>query len=80
MIKEASQSLVPGGHIAILDGKQPENLPSWLFKIVLKLGGPFGYTPEYFNVRPWESVERYFKETSFETRYGGMIYILSGTV
>ncbi len=80
VIKEASQSLVSGGHIAILDGKQPENLPSWLFKIVLKLGGPFGYTSKYFNVRPWESVERYFKETSFETRYGGMIYILSGTV
>ncbi len=79
VIKAASQSIVPGDHLSILDGKQPENLPSWLFKIVLKLGGPFGYTPEYFNVRPWESVERYFKETSFETRYGGMIYILSGT-
>jgi demethylmenaquinone methyltransferase/2-methoxy-6-polyprenyl-1,4-benzoquinol methylase len=79
VIKAASQSLVSGGHLSILDGKQPENLPSWLFKIVLKLGGPFGYTSEYFNVRPWESVERYFKETSFETRYGGMIYILSGT-
>ncbi len=79
VIKAACQSLVPGGHLSILDGKQPENLPSWLFKIVLKLGGPFGYTSEYFNVRPWESVERYFKETSFETRYGGMIYILSGT-
>ncbi len=79
VIKAASQSLVPGGHLSILDGKQPENLPSWLFKIVLKLGGPFGYTPEYYNVRPWESVERYFKETSFETRYGGMIYILSGS-
>jgi demethylmenaquinone methyltransferase/2-methoxy-6-polyprenyl-1,4-benzoquinol methylase len=80
VIKAASQSLVPGGHLAILDGKQPENLPSWLFKIILKLGGPFGYTPEYFNVRPWESVEHYLKETSFETKYGGMIYILSGTV
>jgi len=79
VIKAASQSLVSGGRLSILDGKQPENLPSWLFKIVLKLGGPFGYTPEYFKVRPWESVERYFKETSFETRYGGMIYILSGT-
>ncbi len=79
VIKAASQSLVPGGHLSILDGKQPTNLPSWLFKIILKLGGPFGYTPEYFNVRPWESVEHYFKETSFETRYGGMIYILSGT-
>jgi len=79
VIKAASESLMSGGHLAILDGKQPKNLPSWLFKIVLKLGGPFGYTPEYFNVCPWESVDRYFKETSFETRYGGMIYILSGT-
>ena len=79
VIKTASESLVPGGHLSIPDGKQPENLPSWLFKIVLKLGGPFGFTPEYFNVRPWESVKRYFKEISFETHYGGMIYILSGT-
>lgn len=80
VIQAASQSLVPGGHLVILDGKQPESLPSWLFKIVLKLGRPFGYTREYFRVRPWESVERYFKETSVETRYGGMIYILSGAV
>lgn len=76
-ITSASQSLVPGGHLSILDGKQPENLPSWLFKIVLKLGEPFGYTSEYFHVRPWESVERYFKETSLEKKYGGMIYFLS---
>jgi ubiquinone/menaquinone biosynthesis C-methylase UbiE len=80
VIKAASKSLVSGGHISILDGKQPENLPAWQFKIVLKLGGPFGYTPEYFNVRPWEPVENYFKDVSFETRYGGMIYLLSGTV
>jgi demethylmenaquinone methyltransferase/2-methoxy-6-polyprenyl-1,4-benzoquinol methylase len=78
VIKAASESLLTGGHLAILDGKQPESLPEWLFKIVLKLGGPFGYTPEYFNVRPWESVERYLKETSLEKKYGGMIYILSG--
>jgi demethylmenaquinone methyltransferase/2-methoxy-6-polyprenyl-1,4-benzoquinol methylase len=79
VIKTISESIVSGGHLVILDGKQPKNLPSWLFKIVLKLGGPFGYTPEYFNVRPWESVGRYFKETSIDTMYGGMIYILSGT-
>ena len=79
VIKAASQALVPGGHLAIVDGKQPENLPAWLFKIVLQLGRPFGYTPEYFNVRPWESVERYLKEISLEKKYGGMIYIVSGT-
>ncbi|GAX59093.1 methylase [Candidatus Scalindua japonica] len=80
IIKTVSQSLLHGGHISILDGKQPEDLSSWLSGIVLKLGDSYGYTPEYFNVRPWKSVEHYFKDTKFETRYGGMIYISSGTV
>lgn len=79
VIKAASQSLVPGGRLSIIDGKQPESLPVWLLKIVLKLGRPFALTPEYFNVRPWESVERYLQETSLEQKYGGMVYILSGT-
>lgn len=79
VIKAVSGVLVTGGHLVILDGKQPEKLPSWLFKIVLGLGRPFGFTPDYFNVRPWESVETYFQETSLEQKYGGLIYILSGT-
>jgi demethylmenaquinone methyltransferase/2-methoxy-6-polyprenyl-1,4-benzoquinol methylase len=79
VIKAVSEALVTGGRMVILDGKQPENLPAWLFKIALRLGRPFGFTPEYFNVSPWESVERYFKETSFEEMYGGMIYLSSGT-
>jgi demethylmenaquinone methyltransferase/2-methoxy-6-polyprenyl-1,4-benzoquinol methylase len=79
IIKAISRALHSGGHLVILDGKQPEKLPSWLFKIVLKLGRPFGFTPDYFNVRPWESVQAYFQETSLEQRYGGLIYILSGT-
>ena len=77
VIKAASKALLPGGHLVILDGKQPERLPFWLFKIVLRLGRPFGFTPEYFKVRPWESVERYFQKTSIEQKYGGLIYILS---
>lgn len=79
VIKTASQALVAGGHLAILDGKQPEKLPAWLFKIVLRLGRPFGFTPEYFKVKPWESVARYFQDPTFEEMYGGMIYISSGT-
>jgi len=78
VIKSISSALATGGHVAILDGKQPENLPKWLFSIVLKLGAPFGFTPEYFNVSPWRAVKRYFEEITFRTRYGGMIYILSG--
>ena len=79
VIKASSQALVAGGHLAILDGKQPEKLPTWLFKIVLRLGRPFGFTPEYFKVKPWKSVERYFQDTTFEEMYGGVIYISAGT-
>jgi demethylmenaquinone methyltransferase/2-methoxy-6-polyprenyl-1,4-benzoquinol methylase len=79
VIKAASEALVPGGRMVILDGQQPRNLPAWLFKVVLRLGRPFGFTPEYFNVRPRESVERYFQETSFEEMYGGLIYLSCGT-
>ncbi len=61
-------SLVTDGHKAIFDGKQSENLPKCLFGFVLKLGGPFCYTSGYFNVSPWESVERYFKNLSPKTR------------
>jgi demethylmenaquinone methyltransferase/2-methoxy-6-polyprenyl-1,4-benzoquinol methylase len=77
VIKAASMALLPGGHLVILDGKQPERLPSWLFKVVLRLGKPFGFTQEYFKVRPWESVERHLKNSTTEQKYGGMIYILS---
>jgi hypothetical protein len=63
--------------MVILDGKQPERLPSWLFKVVLRLGKPFGFTTEYFEVRPWESVKRYLNNTQIEEKYGGLIYILS---
>lgn len=34
--------------------------------------------PEFFKVRPWESLDRYFEKASFETHSGGMIYIASG--
>jgi demethylmenaquinone methyltransferase/2-methoxy-6-polyprenyl-1,4-benzoquinol methylase len=79
VIKAAYEALVPGGRMAILDGKQPRNLAAWLFKVVLRLGRPFGFTPEYFNVSPWKSIERYFQETSFEEMYGGLLYLSSGT-
>ncbi len=79
VIRAASHALVPGGRLVILDGKEPERLPSWLFEIVLRLGRPFGFTRDYFKVHPWESIERFFQETAFQEMYGGMIYISSGT-
>ena len=78
IIEKAYNALSSGGRIAILDGKRPENLPSLVFNLVLAIGKQYGYTEEYFKVTPWESVERLFPNIIFNTRYGGMIYEVSG--
>jgi demethylmenaquinone methyltransferase/2-methoxy-6-polyprenyl-1,4-benzoquinol methylase len=79
LIKAASHALVPDGRLAIMDGKRPERLPSWVFELIVRLSRSFGVTSDYFDKRTWESVERYFRETTFEQMYGGMLYISSGT-
>ncbi|GAA0681517.1 hypothetical protein GCM10009104_02720 [Marinobacterium maritimum] len=78
VIEKAYIALPSGGRFAILDGKKPESLPGFVFKFVLAIGKQYGYTDEYFQVSPWKSVERLFSNTIFNTRYGGMIYEISG--
>lgn len=79
VIEAAAQALVPGGKLVIVDGKQSQSWPSWLFKLFACVSRPFGVTPEYFRHPCWKSVERCFPETTFEEMYGGLLYISSGT-
>lgn len=79
VIASLSQTILPGGHIAIMDGRRPTRMPAWLFNLFVWLSQPFGVTQDYFDKRSWESVERYFQETTFESMYGGMLFIASGT-
>jgi demethylmenaquinone methyltransferase/2-methoxy-6-polyprenyl-1,4-benzoquinol methylase len=79
VIEKASHALVQGGRLVILDGKEPERWPLWLFKLFVRLSRPFGVTTEYFGNPCWEPVERFFHEVQFEERYGGLMYISSGT-
>jgi demethylmenaquinone methyltransferase/2-methoxy-6-polyprenyl-1,4-benzoquinol methylase len=79
VIEAASHALVHNGHLVILDGRQPESLPSWVFKIILWLARPFGVSREYFENPTWESVDRYFENMTLEKMYGGMIYVSSGS-
>jgi demethylmenaquinone methyltransferase/2-methoxy-6-polyprenyl-1,4-benzoquinol methylase len=78
VIEKASHTLVQGGRLVILDGKEPERWPLWLFKLFVRLSSPFGVTTEYFGHRCWEPVGRFFQEVEFEERYGGLMYISSG--
>jgi demethylmenaquinone methyltransferase/2-methoxy-6-polyprenyl-1,4-benzoquinol methylase len=79
VIEKASQTLIPGGRIVILDGKMPEHWPLWLFKIFVWFFRPFQLNLDYFTGHPWESVERFFEEATLEELYGGLMYISSGT-
>ncbi len=79
VIKAAYDALRPGGRLAIWDLKSPDRWPPWLVTLLFKsVARPYGVTPAYFAGRPWESVERYFSNTTFEQRYWGLVYITSG--
>ena len=74
VIQGAAQALTSDGRLVIVDAKQPDTWPLWLFKLLFKIKKPLGLGIEYFDNRPWEAVERYFQETTFEERYGGWVY------
>ena len=78
VIKRAAHALQPDGTLVIFDLKQPKRWPTWLFKLFIWLGSPFGVTTDYFRLKPWESIGQFFKKTTFEEKYGGLIYFVTG--
>jgi len=79
VIRNAAQVLKPDGQLVILDAKKPGAWPPWLFKLLLKIKKPLGLGIEYFDNRPWESVENHFRKTTFEDLYGGWVYFSTGS-
>lgn len=79
VIQDVAQALEPDGRLVIVDAKQPDAWPSWLFKLLFKIKKPLGLGIEYFDNRPLESVERHFPQTAVEERYGGWVYFSIGS-
>ena len=79
VIQNAEQALAPDGRMVILDAKKPEAWPPWLFQLLFKIKKPLGLGIEFFDSHPWESIERHFRETAFEERYGGWVYFSTGS-
>ena len=77
LIKRIADNLCADGSLVIMDGKQPEGW-TLCFKFILWLSRPFGVTPSYGDLCPWEAVARYFKEITFDEIYRGAMYITSG--
>ena len=79
VIQKASQALAPEGRFVIVDAKQPDAWPTWLFKLLFKIKKPLGLETEYFDNHPWESVRHHFPKTTHEERYGGWVYFSTGS-
>jgi len=79
VIQDAARTLEPDGRLVIVDAKQPDSWPAWLFKLLFKIKKPLGLGIEFFDNRPWEWVERHFPQTTFEERYGGWVYFSTGS-
>jgi len=78
IIKHGARALAPGKRFVILDFKEPYQLPDWLVKFAVFITRPFGVTRELAVRHPWESIEQYMTNTSFEEQFMGFTYISTG--
>jgi demethylmenaquinone methyltransferase/2-methoxy-6-polyprenyl-1,4-benzoquinol methylase len=63
----------------MLDLKQPDRWPRWLFHLFFTLSGkPFAVTPQYVMCRPCPELEFYLKDPCRTEHYGGAVYIATG--
>lgn len=78
IIKNAADALAPEGRLVILDLKESQRAPHLLVKLGVLITKPFGVTLDISSRHPWESVDRYLKDTSFKELYFGFAFISSG--
>ena len=78
VIQNGSEALATGGHWVSLDLKLPS---SWLARLapqLVFLTKPFGVSLELAKRHPWESLDKYLKNTSLTELYSGFVYIATG--
>jgi len=79
VIRNGSQALASGGRWVILDLKLPSNWLARLAPLLVFLAKPFGVSADLVAKRhPWESMDKYLKNTSLTELYGGFAYIAVG--
>lgn len=78
VLDKICKSLVNHGRVVIVDGKTPQNWPSFLFKLFVKISSPYGLTESYFNNDTPDLVSQIFQNVTFEEMYGGLLYITAG--
>jgi len=86
VIQNGCEVLLPGKRWVVLGLKLPSNWPSWLVTLAFLSERPFVDTTvpvkeainELARRRPWESINKYLKNTTFTEFYMGAAYIATG--
>jgi len=83
VIDHGAAALSPGGRLAVLDLKPPDNAPPWLGRIGLATVRPFGVTAEWMARRPWDEIRRAMEtslsDVSWTDLYWGFTYLAAGS-
>ncbi|MFH1763060.1 MAG: methyltransferase domain-containing protein [Gemmatimonadota bacterium] len=80
VVEGASHSLRPGGRMAILDMKRPDQWPEWLVRLATWLNKPYGVSLELADRHPWEVVWGCMREVEYREFYFGALYLSVGEV
>ncbi len=78
VIQNGCRALKPGKRWVVLDFKMPSGRVSWLAPLLVFLTRPFGVTIEMAERHPWESINKYLRNTSMTELYMGYVYIAAG--
>ncbi len=79
IIRNGAEALSPGKRWVILDFQLPTKQPARLLTpLAVWLTRPFGVRIEMANRHPWESIDKYFTNSSLTEYYMGMAYISVG--
>ena len=82
VLKNIIDTLLPKGHLALLELQIPSFWPSWFASIAVALMKPFALTDEWVEQRPWKTirwtVKKLLIDVEVEELYFGLTYIISG--
>lgn len=79
LVARLARECRPGGRLVLNGLRSPERWPGWLVRLGSSLSRPFGVTPAYRDLHPWEAVARHLHDTTYAEGAGGAAYLAAGT-